>query len=59
MVDRLLQRFAPRNPAAFIACNVAVVLSWGAVMGAVRRARENREVKGRYEVDVGKWLKED
>jgi hypothetical protein len=55
MVDRLIQRYGPRNPALFIACNVAVVMAWGTVMGAVRRARVNRSERGEYKVDVGKW----
>lgn len=54
MVDNLLKR-APKNPALFIACNVAVVLSWGACMGTVRRARLNKKEEGIYAVRFGKW----
>lgn len=54
MVDNLLKR-APKNPALFIACNVAVVLSWGACMGTVRRARLNKAEGGEYAVKFNKW----
>lgn len=55
MVDRIIQRYGPRNPLLFIASNVAVVMAWGTVMGAVRRARVNRHERGEFRVDVGKW----
>ncbi|XPS74676.1 hypothetical protein M3J09_006788 [Ascochyta lentis] len=58
MVDNLLKR-APKNPALFIGCNVAVVLSWGACMGTVRRARQNKADKGEYAVRFNKWIRED
>ena len=54
MVDAWLKR-APKNPALFIACNVAVVLSWGACMGTVRRARQIKAEEGAYAVKFGKW----
>ena len=54
MVDNLLKR-APKNPALFIACNVAVVMTWGACMGAVRRARQNKAESGVLDVKVRKW----
>ena len=54
MVDALLKR-APKNPALFIACNVSVVLAWGACMGTVRRARHNKANDGVYAVRFRKW----
>jgi hypothetical protein len=54
MVDTLLKR-APKNPALFIACNVSVVLAWGACMGAVRRARQTKTEEGVYKVKLRKW----
>jgi hypothetical protein len=54
MVDHLLKR-APKNPALFIACNVSVVLAWGAVMGSVRRARHNKATESVYKVGLRKW----
>lgn len=54
MVDKLLKRF-PKNPALFIATNVAVVLVWGACMGSVRRARVNWRETGRWDVGFDRW----
>lgn len=54
MVDNLLKH-APKNPALFIACNVAVVLTFGAFMGTVRRARQNKAERGEYAVRFDKW----
>lgn len=54
MVDNLLKR-APKNPALFIACNVTVVLTWGACMGTVRRARQIKAEDGVYAVKLKKW----
>jgi hypothetical protein len=55
MVDTLLKR-APKNPALFIACNVGVVLTWGACMGTVRRARQSKASSGEYAVGFRKWF---
>jgi len=54
MVDALLKR-APKNAALFIACNVSVVLAWGACMGSVRRARHTKAEEGVYAVKLRKW----
>jgi hypothetical protein len=54
MVDNLLKR-APKNFGLFIGCNVAVMLSWGAVMGTVHRARQNKAENGVYAVRFDQW----